>query len=120
MSAPSAKMRKRAAVHNLRQLVQGLGLAVSSIPADLTKAEFQKLHQKVLSACSRLPDTARAQELLQDYEGLGQRPPVSQPADVAQDGDVSMGLVVWIKAPDGQKKRQFGKGGLCLPRRASK
>ena len=71
MNAPSAKVRKRAAVQSLRTLAKDVGLNMSgkSQQADMTKDEFDKLHKEVLAAVSREEHTAIARKVLQEFLG---------------------------------------------------
>ena len=62
MSAPSAKVRKRAAVQSLRVLAEDVGIDMigKSRQPDMSKEEFEKLHKEVLSVATQEEHIAKS------------------------------------------------------------
>ena len=62
MSAPSAKVRKRAAVQSLRVLAKDVGIDMigKSRQPDMSKEEFEKLHKEVLSVATQEEHIAKS------------------------------------------------------------
>ena len=86
MNAPSAKVRKRAAVQSLRSLAKDVGLDMTgkSKQPDMTKDEFDKLHKEVLAAVRQEEHTTTARKVLQEFLGEPTGGPVGAAGDVEE------------------------------------